>query len=114
MSAASLDRSLGPRLRGALRSALFATLAGLAFLPGLALLSHAAWFALAAAHGAALASVVVGGAWCTIGTGLLVIARRPGHRQLPPGRLPTTAFAEAFLTGLDLGRAAAGSSRRSL
>ncbi len=100
-------------LRRLARSAVFFALAGLAFLPGLALLSHAAWVALSAAQGPAVASLAIGIAWCGLGGAFALIARRPPRPGQDAGRLPASAFAEAFLTGLDLGRAAAGGPRRA-
>lgn len=74
-------------------------------LPGLVLVTHAAWLAMAAVHGAAVASLVTGAGW--IGAGLVVaLMARPVPAPPPPdaSALPMLALLEAFLQGLALAR----------
>lgn len=77
----------------------------LAMLPGLALLTHAGWALLAAAHGPALASLLMGTLW--IGIGLVFLGMAAYGRVRPPPAPPVInrlALIEAFLTGFSAAR----------
>jgi hypothetical protein len=92
------------RARAAGRSIALLLAAAVMILPGVVLVTHAAWVALAAAHGAATASLVTGSAW--IGAGIVLIALARPTPAPPPSAtaLPVLAMTEAFLQGLALAR----------
>lgn len=84
-------------------------LAGLMILPGVVLVTHAAWVALAVAHGMAIASLVTGAAWIGAGVAVMAFSRQPEPPPPPPlpaaeAVLPMIALIEAFLHGLALAR----------
>lgn len=79
----------------------------LAILPGLGFLTHAAWSALAALHGAAIASLLIGGMWSGVGVILLAFAVYGAPRPAPPPPMPALnhlALVEAFITGFSAAR----------
>jgi len=90
-------------------------LAALLILPGIVMVTHSAWVAIAVAHGVSMASLVTGAAW--IGAGLIVIVLALPQPKPPPlpqplpvsAQLPVAAMIDAFLQGLALAR---GSGRR--
>jgi hypothetical protein len=94
------------RVRQAGRSIALLLAAVAMILPGIVLVTHAAWVALAAAHGTAIASLVTGAAWIGAGLALIALARpAPQPPAPPPGTvLPVLAMMEAFLQGLALAR----------
>lgn len=81
-------------------------LAGLLALPGLGLVTHAAWVLLAATHGAAVASLVTGALWLAGAVAAMAAAgRRPPPPPPPPAAaLPIAALIEAFVQGMTLAR----------
>lgn len=92
------------RARAAGRSIALLLAAAAMILPGVVLVTHAAWVALAAAHGAAIASLVTGAGWIGAGLVLVVLARPAPAPPLPATALPVLAMTEAFLQGLALAR----------
>ncbi len=91
------------------RRAALGLLGVMLMLPGVALMTHAAWVALADAHGPALASLVTGAFWT--GVGIVLIALAAGRRRRPPPPPPasavsleTLAVVEAFLRGFQTAR----------
>jgi len=84
-------------------------LAAVLILPGIVMVTHSAWVAIALVHGVSMASLVTGAAWIGAGLIVIVLARQPAPPLPPPlpvpATLPMAAMIEAFLQGLALARA---------
>jgi hypothetical protein len=95
-------------VRQALRRSAFGVAGGLFLLLGFGFLTAAAWLALALAHGALFASMILGLVFCGVGLICLAMAaRKPPAPALPPTVVSQTNLLAAFMGGLRTGRAMA-------
>jgi hypothetical protein len=99
-------------VRQALRRSAFGVAGGLFLLLGFGFLTAAAWLALALAHGALFASMILGLVFCGVGLICLAMAARKPPAPAPAPALPPTVVSQtnllaAFMGGLRTGRAMA-------